>query len=701
MATKRLVKSTKYWRLWIFAGIITLGGLLDYMMSQNIGTGHSGNMRCGGDIECQGYFWINVPPSVENYLGEQVNITELCFGNKLQVIFDQPTKVNNFGIYKADKRFRADNPARWNKFNFTGNCLSVGTHEFKINGTKNKEDIVKWGVDNTDIDPIWLETAETEFNGTFNRTKTVGTGAGANLTLNSTIIGTSPQPVYNYTGEYISEVNDTTGTASSFDQIGWTLSNINTSDVMAFSTIAAINHSVAFTRNGTMLVNLTSPQSTLGLVEGINFVQATFTYNISKGFTYDDILGAGIDQDSSLNNTYLFMMNGTTLLDPNSKRYDQNMNFTNYGSWSIPADINKSNIIGMTIEYVGTVAGAFLKNGTVISAASDSPPFTFNSYSTYTLAANFKTNGTDVIGVIVSAADSDMGMIFANGSMLRDSSQSNFVTPSFSSVVDGKVPSYTNATESTNITLYTRASNSTPITADWREYNTSNDGVNNATINQVARYIQYKALLFTPDSYFTPILENVTINYTFGETPAGAGDTTSPISNTSFNISLSTMYTGMVLNFSANMTDEINLTNATFITNLTGIKTFFNYSINGTGNGLGTYIRNITYTLCASPCVANFSVVATDNSSNSRLNDTIVSITTAPAGDTCTYSSGDWNINCADNCVISSAVDVGGNNFIATGSGTVIIKSRINNLGTDNRISGECEVRCEGNCFED
>jgi hypothetical protein len=59
--------------------------------------------------------------------------------------------------------------------------------------------------------------------------------------------------------------------------------------------------------------------------------------------------------------------------------------------------------------------------------------------------------------------------------------------------------------------------------------------------------------------------------------------------------------------------------------------------------------------------------------------------------DTCTYSSGDWNINCADNCVITSPVDLGTNNINAYGSGTVNVDTTISNV--DNLIIQDgCQV---------
>ena len=74
-----------------------------------------------------------------------------------------------------------------------------------------------------------------------------------------------------------------------------------------------------------------------------------------------------------------------------------------------------------------------------------------------------------------------------------------------------------------------------------------------------------------------------------------------------------------------------------------------------------------------------------------------------PPEDTCTYTSGDWNIDCADNCVISSPVDVGGNDIFITGTGTFVTTANITNFGnlfikgTDS--SNKCEVTCIGGCF--
>lgn len=53
----------------------------------------------------------------------------------------------------------------------------------------------------------------------------------------------------------------------------------------------------------------------------------------------------------------------------------------------------------------------------------------------------------------------------------------------------------------------------------------------------------------------------------------------------------------------------------------------------------------------------------------------------APPGpsDTCTYTSGDWNVACSDNCTITSNVDLGGNDIYITGKGSFILKANITN----------------------
>lgn len=74
--------------------------------------------------------------------------------------------------------------------------------------------------------------------------------------------------------------------------------------------------------------------------------------------------------------------------------------------------------------------------------------------------------------------------------------------------------------------------------------------------------------------------------------------------------------------------------------------------------------------------------------------------------DTCTYSSGNWEVDCSDNCSITSNVDVGGNNISIIGTGTFVTTANITGYsklhieGTD--ASNICRVTCSGGgCFKD
>jgi hypothetical protein len=49
--------------------------------------------------------------------------------------------------------------------------------------------------------------------------------------------------------------------------------------------------------------------------------------------------------------------------------------------------------------------------------------------------------------------------------------------------------------------------------------------------------------------------------------------------------------------------------------------------------------------------------------------------------DTCTYSSGNWDVTCSDNCSITSDVDLGGNNLtLSNNLGTFNVEANITNF---------------------
>ncbi len=70
--------------------------------------------------------------------------------------------------------------------------------------------------------------------------------------------------------------------------------------------------------------------------------------------------------------------------------------------------------------------------------------------------------------------------------------------------------------------------------------------------------------------------------------------------------------------------------------------------------------------------------------------------------DTCTYSSGDWNIAASDNCAITAATNLGGNDLVCSGTGTLDIgtNGKISNFGAIN-INAGCILTCRNTagCF--
>lgn len=91
---------------------------------------------------------------------------------------------------------------------------------------------------------------------------------------------------------------------------------------------------------------------------------------------------------------------------------------------------------------------------------------------------------------------------------------------------------------------------------------------------------------------------------------------------------------------------------------------------------------------------------------NNDTDDITIKLNPIPPEDTCTYTTGDWNVLCSDNCVISSPVDLGGNDISITGTGTFLTTADISNYnllhieGTDS--TNRCTVTCSGGgCFKD
>ncbi|MBT4376882.1 hypothetical protein HOD29_05915 [archaeon] len=93
------------------------------------------------------------------------------------------------------------------------------------------------------------------------------------------------------------------------------------------------------------------------------------------------------------------------------------------------------------------------------------------------------------------------------------------------------------------------------------------------------------------------------------------------------------------------------------------------------------------------------------NDSAGNVNNTGFSNFTVSFPDTCTYpETGNWIVDCSDNCAISSNVDLLGNNISIAGTGNFSTTANITNFGklfiAGTSSANRCEVYCsDGGCF--
>jgi hypothetical protein len=85
-----------------------------------------------------------------------------------------------------------------------------------------------------------------------------------------------------------------------------------------------------------------------------------------------------------------------------------------------------------------------------------------------------------------------------------------------------------------------------------------------------------------------------------------------------------------------------------------------------------------------------------DASSNYRRTyDRNLTVAYSAGGDTCDTCS----INCAENCVVDSALDCSGGTLLFTGAGKVTITAPITNYAKVLTGGDGCIILCDGGCF--
>jgi len=468
--------------------------------------------------------------------------------------------------------------------------------------------------------PSFIDTADTDFSkGTLHLTNIRGSGAEANVTLNFTTIDTFR--VYNTSGNFTSQIFDTNSTTSKFDKIAWSGVLVNSSDVMGYTNDDGASVVAVFYRNGSHSVETNKGN----LISDLDFVDALHTYSIPSGWSRDDIIGFSMDDDNS-DEIFAFFRNGSVLDsgDLGNTGPDKDITFTAASTWTIPDGFNQSDIIGFVMDTPNPDIAVFFKNRSFVTAASEQPPFLFTSVHEYSLPPGFDAN--DAIGTAYDKGANDVAMFFKNGSYVADAAQNPIGSDMvFDIVARATYPSgFANLTTYTNITLQTRVSNDSIIFTAWSNNYTNPDGSESIEDN-AARYIQYKAVLETPDKYITPYLQNVTINFTSG---AAGGDTTKPIINGTLNDT--SPQQGFSVNVTYNITDETALNNAIIIINDTGFNRFFNFSLTGTTAQIS---QNFTVS-CAAGCVINVTGRVNDTSGNLAQNETIFTVAEEALPDT-------------------------------------------------------------------
>lgn len=365
--------------------------------------------------------------------------------------------------------------------------------------------------------PEFSDTSDDNFSGgTLFQTNISNGGISSNVTLNYTITNAG-SIFYNTTGNYTSQIFDTGNPNSVFDKIQWEIELANSSDILCFTADDGNRAAHIFYRNGSIGINLSNR-----LTENMDFTNNLNRFTIPSDVSIDDVLSCGFDGDNS--NIHMLLLNGTVLQDLTAG-LNQNYTFADYSTYDI-STANKSQIVGFVVDIdPATEGGAILlNNGTYLTDSDINNGMSFTNFRKYTLTGNTYNK---VIGALYDRLNDEMAIFLNNGTFLADLTESSLETvPAFTTPYNAiTIHNSINLTTSSNITFFTHVGNTTPITNLFGlEYsnNTFNSDVNRN--NNVGRYIQYKAVLKTPDRYKTPNLENATINYTQGvSTPEANG----------------------------------------------------------------------------------------------------------------------------------------------------------------------------------
>jgi len=138
--------------------------------------------------------------------------------------------------------------------------------------------------------------------------------------------------------------------------------------------------------------------------------------------------------------------------------------------------------------------------------------------------------------------------------------------------------------------------------------------------------------------------------------------------------------TATELNISALWTDNIQIDKCW---NSSRINTSGDW-INATASGIGAgnWINYTYYFSNEQGSNITMKIYCNDTSNNVNVTDVWYWWNVTAPTDTCDYTSGDFVIDCSENCVVDTNADLGGNTLRFINSGTVYINADITNVGS-------------------
>ena len=423
----------------------------------------------------------------------------------------------------------------------------------------------------------------------------------------------------------------------------------NSSDVLGYAMDTGANDIGVFYRNGSFGAD--TAQGDLNSV--VDFTVGLRKYGLPAGFNYQDIVGFAWDDDAS-GIIYAFFRNGSVLNSSVVANLGSDFNFTtNVSTWSIPSGFNVSDIIDFEIDSAEGVSAVFMHNGSFINATTEAPPFNFDTAGAFTIPSDFPSY--DMIGVAYDRSADDLAMFFRNRSYVSDINRVGFGGAiNFNAVWDATYNAGVNLTTFTNITLQTRISNNSVTFTSWSSIYVNPNG-SQSVESANGRYIQYKAVFYSPDKYKTPYLQNVSINYTI--------DIIVPAVNSSINNTSPRFRED--INFTANTSDISGVNFCQFIDNMStdGSKRFFNISLSGQNAQCS---QNYTI-FVPKKSVINFSLIVNDTYNNKNQTDFIITVA-------------DWRAN-VTNLTIQSVIDLNpGNQTTVTCNATISDNDNVSDI---------------------